>query len=311
MATSIKEKSRSFRKCLGINNRSNSEDLILPDYKNEYSYELEVGENININNAYTPSMRGGVSLLKTVPTYSMWATQDENKAFCVQNDCLCKLFPDLTTYALASGFPNSSKVSYVEINDTVYLTNYLNIGYIRDDTYEDIPAITQTFKIKMPAGQCIEYYWGRLYVARDNVLWFSDALRFNRLDLRKNFKVLPDEIDLVAAADDGLYVAAGGITYFLEGTNPHKFVLRPVAPYGAYRGQKIVVPGEKILNGQITKPLSVWSSTEGICIGMPSGQLRNITISNYIMPDGNTFACFFREDKTKKDSYGQIITTVR
>lgn len=310
MASSIKEKTRSFRKCLGINNRNDAADLILPDYKNAYSYELEKGENMDVDNTFSPSLRAGVSLIKNTPTHSIWATADEEKAFCVQNDSLCYLNPDLTTTVIASGFPKN-RVAYVEVNGVVYLTNYFRIGSIVNNVFTDFVDTTQAFKIKVPAGQDIEYFWSRIYVARDDVLWFSDAYRFNRLNLIQNFKRFPAYIDLIAAAENGMYVSAGGITYFLEGTNPHKFTLRPVAPYGALRGQKIIVMGELILKGATTKPLPVWASTEGICVGLPSGELLNLTRDKYIMPEGNSFACFLREGKTKKEGYSQVITTVK
>ena len=310
MASSIKEKTRSFRKCLGINNRSSVDALVLPDYKNEYAYELEKGENMDIDDTFSPSLRAGVSLIRNIPTHSIWATADEKKAFCVQNDSLCRLYPDLTTSVIAVGFPKN-RVAYVEVNGVVYLTNYFKIGSITNYVFTEFVDINQVYKIKMPAGQDIEYFWSRLYVARDNILWFSDALRFNRLNLIQNFKVFPAEIDLIAATENGMYVSAGGVTYFLEGTNPHKFTLRPVAPYGAYRGQKIIVPGELILKGATTKPVPVWASSEGMCAGLPSGELLNLTMNNYIMPEGHSFACFLKKDKTKKEGYSQLITTVK
>ena len=45
----------------------------------------------------------------------------------------------------------------------------------------------------------IEYFNGRVYVFRDNEIWFSDPMALGRTDERRNFKQFQSRITMLSA----------------------------------------------------------------------------------------------------------------
>ena len=309
----------SYKHCLGINNRMKPEDIKQPapgynpsmDIDNAAtSYEAVVADNIDINNSGMINSRLGYSLI-TTGIKNIWSSDNKLRAYCLKGADLCQLKPDLSTVVIMPGVGVSYMV-FQQVNEWDFFSNGNVIGYIADGTASYIPGTTQMFRLPLPPGQCMEYFRGRIYVGSGNVLWFSDAFRYFRLDGRRNFKQFPDSIDLIAATVDGLYVAAGNLTYFLDGENPHKFELRPVAGYGAYRNSRKLVVRSKI--GQTSqveddKYVSIWTATEGVVAGLPNGHLLNLSIEKFIMPAGLNAASMINTN-VNGEGYTQFVTSI-
>ena len=303
----------SYQECLGIQNRKRTEDLKQPvSYPKDLSYEVRIANNWDIDNAYMPNTRAGYSLVGALGISNIWSTKDKLQMFCVINNNLCKRRIDGTFKILMSGV--QTPVCFQEVNDMIFFTDERIIGYIQEGVAQLVPNTTQLFRISLPAGQCMEYFRGRVYVGSGKTLWFSDAFRYFRLDGRRNFKQFPDEIDIIATAQgSGLYVVAGNITYFLEGQNPHKFELRSVAGYGAYRGTRKEILRSKI--GEATQVeddhnVPIWTGHEGIVAGMPGGNLKNLTIEKYIMPVGLSAASMVNSN-VNGEGFTQFITSIK
>jgi hypothetical protein len=305
----------SYQLCLGINNRKPTEDLQQPTHPyrpglapEDLAYEARIADNIDVDNASMPSRRQGTELLTTGVT-NVWATADKLQAFCLVAGDLCRLNLDHTTEVLVRECGTAPMI-FQEIENLIFFSNGGTAGYIKDRVAYAIPETTEQFRLKLPAGQCMESYRGRLYVGAGKVMWFSDAYRYFRLDGRKNFKQFPDEVDLIAATTDGLYVVSGGITYFLTGDNPHKFELRPVAGYGAFRGTRRLIHGSKVGKGEYQGEIPMWTGAEGICCGLPSGRLLNLSVEKYIMPEGQSAASMVNIN-VNGAGYSQYITTIK
>jgi len=85
----------------------------------------------------------------------------------------------------------------------------------------------------MVPGHLIEYFNGRLLVAWDNEIWFSDPMALMRTDKRRNFKQLPSRITLLSSVEDGIYVSDLEGTYFMGGGDPGEAILIDKADYPA------------------------------------------------------------------------------
>ena len=101
----------------------------------------------------------------------------------VQGADLKRLNPDYTPTTVISGV-RSSRMVYVDVAGTVYLTNGNLIGFMRDGAFNFFPDPQQIYKSPMVPGHLIEYFNGRLFVARDNEIWFSDPMALMRTDMR-------------------------------------------------------------------------------------------------------------------------------
>jgi hypothetical protein len=170
---------------------------------------------------------------------------------------------------------------YLDVAGAVYLTNGTIIGYLQESNFRAFPDPQQTYKTPMVPGHLIEYFNGRLYVARDNEIWFSDPMALMRTDRRRNFKQLPSRITLLSAVEDGIYVSDLERTYFMGGGDPGETVLIDKADYPAIPCTAQKIDAERIGGLGLSGPAILWASRMGICLGASGGQFRNLTEDYY------------------------------
>ena len=133
----------------------------------------------------------------------------------------------------------------------------------------------------MMPGHLIEYFNGRLYIAQDNEIWFSDPMALMRTDIRRNFKQLPSWVTLLSAVEDGIYVSDLERTYFMGGGDPGEMALidkadYPAIPYTAHR-----IDAARIGGFELTGEVVLWASRMGICLGANGGQFENLTEEHF------------------------------
>lgn len=211
--------------------------------------------------------------------HSLWS----NGKIClfVEGADLKKLNPDYSATTILAG-AGPGRMVYVDVAGRVYLTNGRIIGYLEGDNFEIFPDPQQTYKIPMVAGHLIEYFNGRLYVARDNEIWFSDPMALMRTDRRRNFKQLPSRVTLLSAVEDGIYLSDLEKTHFMGGGDPAEATLidkadYPAIPYTAHKIDAAKIGGDIGLSGDAV----LWASKMGICLGANGGQFRNLTEEQY------------------------------
>ncbi len=279
-----------FKNFKGINN--------VTDAINLTTDELTEASNIDIDNEGKASRRGGYTR-KFTPDgkmHSVWS----NDRIClfVDGSTLKRLWPDYTATTIRENV-SSLPMEFVDINENVYYSNASVIGWVdslgNDNQFTD-PGIN--FKVKPIPGQHIEYYNGRLYIARNETLWFTDAYAFGRIDMRMNAIKMKDEMTMLKAVDDGIYVSIGDINdrssvMFLSGNTPEDFTSKEVANYGAIEGTAVKPKSSYIGDGANGKTV-LWASRKGICLGANSGSFTNLTATRYEVPANKYGAGFFR-----------------
>jgi hypothetical protein len=171
------------------------------------------------------------------------------------------------------------------MNDRVYLTNKSYIGYYKNFSVTAVPAPTTNYKLPLPAGQRIEYYRGRLYVAKGNVIYIADAL-CDHYDIRTGFRVFENDITMLRAVDNGIYVSDGN-TWFLQGAEPDEFQRTKVSDSDAIPYTDSIISGLYVGSG-IAGNMAIWTSTYGICIGDNTGVVKNLTSDRYYMSSGTS-----------------------
>jgi hypothetical protein len=142
----------------------------------------------------------------------------------------------------------------------------------------------------------LRYYRGRLWIAQENILWFTDALGYHLVDAKQGFFLLPAPIDVLEPVVDGFFIAADK-TYFLSGAQPDEMVLSEVASIGAIRGTSVRVDGShvKTEQGPMQGPVVLWTSPKGICVGASQGIFINLTESKVALDAAQVGAGLFRE----------------
>lgn len=256
---------------------------------------LAIGENIDIDDEKMAHRRKGLSeRLYQGSFHSAWAN---NEIFlCVKGDVFYRYFPESNSLLpILAGISVNGPMQYVDINGTVYFANKAIVGYIENGEPHPFPDPNMNFKKRMVGGQLLEYYNSRLYAAQNDKLFFSDAQAFTRMDARKNFIEVPGYVTMTKAVTDGMYVGAGRNVFFFAGGDPDEFVSSQVSDEPVIMGSAIRVDGEEIGPG-LVGPIALWCQADGIFMGLPGGQVKEVTSGNYSLPEVDEATAVYRDD---------------
>lgn len=169
-------------------------------------------------------------------------------------------------------------VDWTELNGLpVFCTSDGIFRVNEDDTVEQLVATPNTREEElvlqnMPGGTWVEYWQGRLVVARGTSLIFSEPLRYGAHDPMRGFIRMGGRIRWMAVVDTGIYVGLENVVKFVEGTNPDKVKITTVGGR-TWDGAAATITTEHI-DPDIAKGanrVAVWMSPEGFAIGHPSG----------------------------------------
>jgi hypothetical protein len=256
------------RKFLGIDNTVEDPSRIPPG---EESFLTE-GLNIDIDDTKMPHRRGGYGepVYRASRIHSLFSYS--GVVLFVQGTDLKKLMADYSASVVRSAV-GEARMSYVGVQERIYYTNSSVIAYVKDGVSYEFPEPNQTFKSRMKAGQLIEWFNGRLYVARGGVLWYSGPMYPGVTDERRNFKNLGGYITMLRAVLDGLYVSNEKKTFFLPGSDPGEMSLQEVSDEPAIFGTDVKVDGSAVGRNVQPGPVVLWLSESGISVGLPGGKV--------------------------------------
>jgi hypothetical protein len=273
----------------GLNTRDRIEEL--------KPGELSVARNVDITAEGRLTRRDGFDDIASLTGdyHSLWA-KDGLICLAVKAGNLLRINDDWSEAILRVGVGDNA-VSYVEVNSTVYYTNGTVIGYVTAGTDYLFTDPGVLYKRAPFPGQLIEYFNGRLYIAKDYVLWFTDALAFNRIDMRKGFKMLPGTITMLKAVDGGIYLSDSDATYWMAGTGPNVATIKKVEG-PAKPGSALVINGQKI-KSEFQGSYLLFTTDNGICLGTSEGQVVNVTQKKYRLPDVKRAAAMVRDEDNK------------
>jgi len=261
---------------LGKNNVA--ESTRFPDKKG--LVYLSECQNVDIDDQFMAHRRDGYPSTPSLSgsgIHSLWA--DGDISLFVQNGDLKSLSTTFAATTVKAGVGHA-RMNYVRPVDTIYLTNNSMIGYVADGIYGDFTAPTQTYKGLMRPGHLIEWFNGRLYVAREGEVWFSDPMNPGQTDHRKCFKQIGGYISMMSSVKDGLYVSEGKNTYFMAGLDPGEASLVKVADYPAILGSDVKIDGDR-LGRNISGRAVLFTTPMGVCVGLDEGKFINLTESFY------------------------------
>jgi hypothetical protein len=73
-----------------------------------------------------------------------------------------------------------------------------------------------------PLGHIVKYYRGRIYVAQDNILWYSEPFQYEHFNLSSNYIEFPERIKEVMPVEDGIWIGSDRL-YYLSGEDALTF----------------------------------------------------------------------------------------
>jgi hypothetical protein len=277
---------RLLSKSTGLNNKV-SPSRIVHNVESGIG-ELSVAVNVDIGNEGQISRRDGITA--TGITDNIHSLFDgKNDSFYVSGTSLYALNSDYTSTFIVTGLSSSYKMSYCEVLEKTYYGNSRENGVIVDRTrsaWEVGSYVGPTTYKKFaspPIGHLLSLYRGRMYLVKDNVLWYSEPFAYGAFDLARSYIWFEQYINAVMAVEDGLFVSADKV-YFLRGNTPTEMAQSTVSSYPVVGQTGVIVQGEELLDKSIIGKCALWTSQDGIFLGQGNGQVRNLTKDKLDLP---------------------------
>lgn len=274
----------------GINNVADATNLDVQ--------ELVEAPNVDIDNEGRAKRRDGYTrkFVPTDKTHSMWS--NDRVCFVIDGTTLKRIHEDYSATVIRNNVSNLP-MEFVDVNEKVYYSNASVNGWVDTlgvDNRYDTPTVN--YKAKPQPAQHIEYYNGRIYHAKDHTIWFTDPYNFGAIDMRTNAIKMKDEVTMMQAVDNGIFVSIGDINdrssiIFLSGDAPENFTSIEVASYGAIEGTAVKPRPAFVGDGANGKTV-LWTSRKGVCLGGNGGSFKNLTATRYEVPVNRYGAGQFR-----------------
>jgi hypothetical protein len=237
---------------------------------------LTVAQNLDIDDSHKGTIRGGYAnpVYLGSGIHSLFNYLDVD--LFIEREDLKRLKPDYTAEIVHAGV-GSARMNYVGVQDRIYYTNNSIIEYY--DTQKKEPVAfaeaTQTYKTKMLSGHLIEWFQGRLYVARGGELWASDPMAPHQTDTRNGFKSFGGYLTMIRAVQDGLYVSNGDKTFWLAGEFT-EMTRTNADEHPAILGSDVRIDGEFVGGKGFPGWVIVWMTRTGVAVGPAGGEVIKV-----------------------------------
>jgi hypothetical protein len=199
----------------------------------------------------------------------------------------------VSTIAVRGSLTLGARMSYVLVNDHVYYTNGYQCGYVHNNADNAFMDPARNFKQPLPAGSHIEHFMASLFMSVRNVLYIADPLT-TYWDTRYGYKLFQDDITMVRACDNGLYVSDKRKVWFLRGKGNDDFEMVEVESEPAIPFTDVRTSADSIGYG-VEGDVVIWTSSTGICIGDSGGSVKNLTDDKYLLTEHGRGAAFIRD----------------
>lgn len=276
----------------GINNHDDAEK-VLP--RGEKSF-LTAGVNIDLDNVGMIHRRGGYA----PPDYSgsrihsIWSNGEA--CLFVETPDLKILNPDFSSTLIRSGV-GQARMVYADAAGRAYYTNEMVIGYVENRVGYIFQEPTMTYRIIMPSGHLIEWFNGRLYVAKQNQIWASDPMFPGQTHQLEGFKTFAGRLTMMRGIKEtGLVISDGSGVFLLSGLDFKDFTVNKLADFPAIQGTDVKIDGSKLGKGFPGEAV-MWLSPKGICAAGKGGFFQAFTLDYYHPASTREGSAILREAK--------------
>lgn len=141
---------------------------------------------------------------------------------------------------------------------------------------------------RLPGGHFVRGAGGRIYVARGDTLWFSDAFRPHLMSARHNFVRFVGNIRILLFVEGGAFVGDDRGVWWLPGSDPSAWAMTLASTAPAVSRSGVLVPSYKIgpLQSGAAQDCALWLSTEGHMVGTGGGSVHALNADRVYLRDG-------------------------
>ena len=224
-----------------------------------------------------------------------------------KGDALCIIEQSMAYPAIRNITPYA-RMSYARdtdgTKDVIYYTNDYEYGRIISKVSHSWttssyvgPETRKAFQ-PPPLGHLLEIRNSRMFIAQDNILWYSEPGAMSLFRLAANYFVFPSRLKMLQAVDGGLWISDSESIYFLGGEIMPTALEMPrqvkKADYPAREGCSVKVKGSKIGEG-LKDMVVVFTTEKDICVGASDGTLLSLTEKKIDMPGGLVGAGLYKD----------------
>jgi hypothetical protein len=270
-----------LKKIKGIDNVTTDDLHLTPGY-------VRVAENVDIDTENIARRRKGI-LQKIVDGSGHSGWSEGSLCFLVLDGNIVQLNTDWTTTMILPSV-GPSKMKFIKIDQRVFFSNLWVTGYLLNGTaYPFSDNQVRKDRQKMVGGGLIEYHNARLYSEEDGFIYRSIAGNPFEVDVKRDHIYLGGPITMLIGVngpegENGLYVSGDGKCVYLSNLEPSLEAAnyKPLLDIPALPGSAIGID-RMILSGRLVGRVAMWSTIEGIFMGLPGGKVRDLTGEHYFV----------------------------
>lgn len=283
-----------FRGANGLN--IVTDPVRLPTTENGFT-DLQAAVNVTIDQSGRVQTRRKVNTLQSGNFHSLYSSG--NNCFVIEAGTLYKIDSSYSLTEIKDGL-NNNRMVYKTIGDYTYFMNGIDFGIIHKNEYT--PWLKETYSgpethryFDGPfAGHHLEEFFGRLLIAQDNVIYYSEPYNFGLFDKASCFIQFHTNIKMMKSVSDGLFISTENNTYFISGRDPKQWNANKSTNYPAieYSVSEEYIAGPDI-NPELSGLYAIWTSREGVILGGPGGAITNLNKKKIIYPENGSsgFGC--------------------
>lgn len=245
--------------------------------------DLVKAVNIVIDDSGRISRRQGYEELQVGNFHSLWARGDY--CFVGLDDSLFRVGTDLSLTGIRSGL-SGNRICYKHTAIGVYYANGRDKGRIVEGVHNDWvsdtyvgPVTNRTLTGPPNSPTHIEFLDGRLFVSEGQMVWFTKPYAFGTFEPAEDYWGFNSRVKMLKAVPGGMYVSDEDYTYYIRSQDdPAKYEPEQVAAFPCLEWSACEELVEATTLGFDQPGLgAVWSSPDGIILGLKDGVLLNLT----------------------------------
>ena len=146
-----------------------------------------------------------------------------------------------------------------------------------------------------PNGHLISYFNDRVYIASEEILYYSNPFMYEHFNLKSSYMYFPERIKLIMPVENGIWIASDKI-YFLSGKTPENMSLYEKEPVRAVEGSAQKISGAYIfINNTPLGYKWLFTTDKGIFVAFNDGVLLNLTERSVSFPKSNEGSSLFMQ----------------
>jgi len=292
-----------FRGALGLNTRAAPSRLVADPETG--MCELAQAINVDVDQFYRICRRPGAKgTICSVSAHSLFTAL--NHTVFVSGTDLCRLENDYNHTVLAN-LTSESRMSYLHLPDMIFFSNGQDKGVIDLDTWSVHPWEAGTYHgprtdrefHSPPPGQLLEIYLGRIFIAANDVVWYTEPYAYHWVDYSENFLVQSSWVTMLRAVNGGMFIGTTTGLFFLQGNFER---LDRISSAAVVIGTDVLCEKDDLQRDLVegirqTGPGIICTSNEGILFLGEGGFVRNLTKDRLEYPVQNEGTAYISEGK--------------